>query len=359
MRMPVYRLETWRAAPLGTSGLYFQPTLRSLVARLFAAVVFGMLAAGCLYFAETLTTAPEAGPISPAMEESLRDAEARTAEMARQLIQDGVLTAEALEEKRAARQRAAAAERARWDTLNRGIRTAFLALAGLFAAIAVLAPLALIWERVWIAPDAMQQMVVTTRGTFGMRRRRAYPRGTFEYAVVRAREHMLRTRQMGLIQQGWMWEVLLLGREGVVFCVDHSARRPMSNGRMPDQVRLCAEHFARMAGCALRAGYSIAEAEVRRGLFSSEVRYHEAMPREVRHYEGRLEDLPPELRDRMIEAMQQRGPVLHQATRSTSLQRLPDGRYRLEMPDGSSRICASLEELPPDLRELIRRHGMH
>lgn len=358
MRMNVHRLETWRAAPLDRGGLYFQPTLRSLPNRLMAAFVFGLVAAGCLYAANSMHALSQPSAMHPEFQQTLRNAEAAAERMAEQLIREGAMTPEEFQRIRETRRREAEASRSEGMQTNQRIRDALLAIGGILLAIAILAPLALLWERAWVEADAAGGMLLTRRNMLGIRMRRAYPRGVFEHAAVRVRENMQRTRQLGLIQRGWLWEILLLGREGVVFCVDHSPNRPLSNGKMPDQVRLCAERLAYLAACPLRPGYSVAEAQIRRGFMSDDLSYREEMPLEVTRYEGNLDELSPKARASLAEALRQGGPAYYTDTRSTSLRRMPDGSYRLDMPDGSTRTCASLDELPPDLRELIRRHGI-
>lgn len=356
--MEVHRLECWRMVRLGSDGVYFRPGGRMLARRVLVMAVF-LLVAALLVYSVGLTPTPEAARDAASHDAMIAAAEVESARIAEEFVQSGLLKQEEIDSMRRDRE-AQRAQRIAADTrLDSLFRNAFLGLAGVFAAMGVLAPLGLLWERFQIRGDGFGGLAIRRRGLLGFSRSQHYGRGSFQEAGIRVREHIERPHRMGAQQAGWLWEVLLFGGQPLVLCIAQTPHRPLESGRPPSDVQALAEALAHFSGCPLRPGFAMAEAEIRQfGPIQTGIRYHERSAPALVRETFSLDDVPEDLRRRLEENLAQGGPGVIRSRLQTRIEPLPGGAgFRCTFPDGREERYHSVEALPPELREMLIRFG--
>ena len=357
--VPIYDIRTWRCVASTTDSLRYHPGLVTFLRRLFLA---GLCAVGI--FAIETGYRSLANPLArssfldrPEIQQELQEDHARALEAIRSSMSEDEYLRLVAEAESTHNQRLAelAAAQKRPDEIVRALGVVRQSLEGILAAVAVLALLSCLWNRLTLTRNAREELEISS---FFFWPRTGYVALASLYGIqILAVERYGKKRPMSPPDHHWEWIVKFAAAQGSPapqFHIFKQRRPPGMQGMGPAPVQELAQALHLLTGLPVSPPALISAQRVGRRGVVYDKSMNEPMVSPVRHearHFSKEEEIPPEIKARIAAMTGNRTELLPGgATRST--------RQQIVVTDEQGRSISydSVDELPEEVR---RRFGLH
>ena len=303
----------------------------------------------------------ETGPQPSQAEQAKLEELRKLSEEAKKLLEAYQSEAEAealqqeLKQEHAERAAARPREADRRSALERVAPAAYTLFLGLCLFVGLAAPLSCIWQSVTIERDVHNQLRVKKVGIVPTARSVSFQNCTVLAPFV---EEVIETGQDGPRMAGWRWRVQLHGTDerGQALMVEFwplmEKDPPALLKYLPDRVKTLTNALEEMTGLKANPAAKMKTTQLERGLFGDKltsvgVSTSPGEPSGQPQTFSSLEEVPPHLRPKLEEMMQQTGSPGEAVQGSMNI--------RVQDAQGNTHAYHSLEEMPPEVRAAFEK----
>ena len=371
-RVPIYNVRTWRIRSADSRRIVFRPSWKTFAIRLQATVLFLGIIGAMEYGVRRMEAERESrAPIfTDAEREEFARREAEIVESMRREFDDELVdqVERDVAAERAARQARRDVEEERIQLIARGLEYARYGLYAVLAICGLLPPMSCLWSRVTIGKTIAGELRVFSLGI--LPRTRIWGQDYFERLRTYAMERYWFGRHGALTKHAWDWYVQLAppglahmpvtmtiawtgaGEElSPQFLVHRQKPQPGTKDRAPEPVREFVKAMRALTGLPADRP-EIVEARLKRGLLGTRVT--RSMPvasveLPASHHSqtyASLDEMPPEVREKFRELLE-----------SGKMTGREDGSVevvsRRTFSIGTPIDPADLDKLPPEVRRQV------